>query len=145
MLFRRPLALRLSFAVITGFLALVEFVNALMSRSNLPILFFTLITGFCLLAFFSYSTGPNDIRLDGDQRTYERTVGWPWKPATQLGSFEDIKGVCVYPDGQAMLLINKPNFLYKGVVLSKSSTAASQALAEKVSREFGFPVVPYPK
>ncbi len=146
MVFHKPLSLRRSPLVIAGIMAVIAFVNLFMLRHNSVIFAFNLVICFCLPTSLVYLSGPNDIRLDGDQRTYERTTGWPWNPVTQIGSFEDIKGVCVSPDGQAMLLMNRRTFPYKGVVLGSSGTqATAQALAEDVSREFGFPIVPYPK
>ena len=110
------------------------------------------LTLFCVLCFFGTGfvyllrlSGPQDIRLDGSQRTYERTTGWPWKPTTQIGPFEDIKGVCVSPFSRTFLLTTKRTFGYKGIPLSSPYTSESQALAEDVSREFGFQIVPYPK
>ena len=146
MVFRKPLSSRRSLLFIAGIMVVIAFVNLFMSRHNSVVFAFNLVICFCLPASLAYLSGLNDIRLDGNQRTYERTIGWPWKPATQIGSFEDIKGVCVSPDGQAMLLMNRRTFPYKGIVISSSETqAAGQALAEDVSREFGFPIVPYPK
>lgn len=146
MVFRKPPSLRRPLLVIAGIMTVVEIVNLVMSRHNSLVFSFNLVTGFCLLAFLVYLSGPSDIRLDGDQRTYERITGWPWKPATQFGSFDDIKGVCVSLNGQAMLLMNKRIFPYKGVVLSSSGTkGTADALAEDLSREFGFPIVAYPK
>lgn len=160
MLFRRPLALRRSMIANAGLFAVIGFAFVVPSKSTLFTPVHILIIGFYCVAIllftahFVYDAGPNDIRLNGKGRTYERTTGWPWKPATQFGSFEDIKGICVDFDGQALLLMRKRTFLYKGVYLSGPSTsrpaqalarALARTLAEDVSREFGFPIVPYPK
>lgn len=113
-----------------------------------------------LLYFLYYVSGPADIRLDGERRTYERTTGWPWKPVTRTGSFADIRGVCVSPQNNVIILMTKPRWTSKGVIVSnpamssagssallidRSHIAASRALAEELCREYGFPLVPYPK
>ena len=95
-----------------------------------------------------YLSGPDDIRLDGKQRTYERTVGWPWKPAKRFGSFNGIKGVCISPLNTVWLLLEKPDFVKSTNGIALSYLGASQparALADELHRAYGFPVVPYPK
>ena len=99
----------------------------------------------CYFCFVLKFAGPNDIRLDGNERTYEWTTGW-WKPVTRQGSFEDIAGVCVSPRNAALLIIKKFQQPHESVpLLDFGPSAAAQALAEEVSRTFGFPIVPYPK
>ncbi len=102
--------------------------------------------GIGLALFFVYLSGPRDIRLDANQHRYELTTGWPWKPITRFGSFGDIQDVSISPSNTVSLQMKKPGPIFKGVVVSSSGTqAAAQTLAENVSREFGFPIVPYPK
>ena len=113
-----------------------------------------------VLWFLYRVVGPNDIRLDGEQLTYERTTGWPWKPTTRAGPFSDIKGVCISPHNNVILLITKQGKAYERVIVSspsmssassnalvidRSYTAASHALVEELNRVYGFPVVPCPK
>ena len=95
-----------------------------------------------------YLSGPDDIRLDGNQRTYKRTVGWPWKPAMRFGSFSDVKGICISPRNTVLLLLEKPDFVKStnGIVLSYSGARQpARALVEEINRAYGFPIVPYPK
>lgn len=95
-----------------------------------------------------YVSGPDDICLDGKQRTYTRTVGWPWKPTTRFGSFNSVKGVCISPRNTVLLLLEKPDFVKStnGIVLSHSGTSQpAHALAEELNRAYGFSIVPYPK
>ena len=89
--------------------------------------------------------GPNDIRLDGNERVYERTFGWPWKPTKRRGTFEDVKGICISPTNTVSLLQCKPGTSLRAILCSSGSRTGAQALAEEVSRTFGFPIVPYPK
>ena len=95
-----------------------------------------------------YLCGPDDIRLDETKRTYERTVGWPWKPKMFFGSFNDVKGVCISPRNTVLLLMKKPDFVKSSgaIVLSSYGTnEAARALVEELSRVYGFAIVPYPK
>jgi hypothetical protein len=113
-----------------------------------------------VLWFLYRIAGPNGIRLDGEQRTYEWTTGWPWKPETRIGSFADIKGVCISPRNSVIILMAKRQGLLKRVVVSdpamssirstaltidRSHVGESRALAEELNRVYGFPIVPYPK
>lgn len=90
--------------------------------------------------------GPDDIRLDGNERTYEWTTGW-WKPIKRRGSFDDIKSIDLGAQNQVWLTIGKESATSKNTVLLNSSgtRVQAQAFAEDVSREFGFPIVPYKK
>lgn len=148
MLFRKPLPMRRTTLAAAGFLTLLVLsllVSAPYMRNPAPVYIQSMI-GLSLPLFFLYLSGPDDIRLDGNQRAYERTIGWPWKPMTRFGSFEDIKGVCISPQNSVLLLLEKPGPISRGVVLSTSGTkTAAEALVEDLKREFGFPVAPYPK
>ena len=102
------------------------------------------LLGLCLI--FVYLSGPNDTRIDGERRTFERTAGWPWRPKTREGSLDDLKGVCISPRNNVLLLPRKPGQLTKGYQLSSAETKkAAQALAEKVSQVTGLPVMDYPR
>ena len=102
------------------------------------------LLGLCLV--FVYLSGPQETRLDGDQRTFENTAGWPWRPRSRTGSLDDLKGVCVSPRNNVLLLPRKPGKLTKGYQLSSTGTKqAAQALAEKVSQATGLPIVDYPR
>lgn len=111
-----------------------------------PAFYYAGLLGVGLTLFLLRLSGPDDIRLNGDQRTYERTVGWPWKPVTHTGTFDDIKGVCVTPRYNVLLLLKKPGWPRQGVVLGSSlRSSAANELAEEVSRTLGIPIVPYPR
>lgn len=112
-------------------------------KGDLLLYFVSLVGAGWLLFFLYFVAGPDDIRLDGNSGTYELTAGWPWKPMTRFGSFDAIRGVCLTPRNGVLLLLKKPGWIRKGVVLSRSGT--SRALAEEVSREFGFPILSYSK
>jgi hypothetical protein len=120
------------------------------------------VVGAAWVLWFLYRiAGPNDIRLDGEQRTYDRTTGWPWKPVRAIGSFADIRGVCISPGRRVMLLMVKRKSLRRGVVVSNpaisatgssalfvdniSVTAATHKLMEELNQKYGFPIVPYQK
>ena len=89
--------------------------------------------------------GPNDIRLDGNERVYYRTFGWPWKLTKCQGTFENIKGICISPTNSVLLLQCKPDTSLRAILYSSGSRMGAQAFAEDVSRELGLPIVPYPK
>ncbi len=152
MQFRRPHAASRSMMVIAGYVALMELAIVIAYRhisltpEHILIVSFFFLDTPLFLAFLVYLAGPNDIFLDGNRRTYEWTTGWLWKPTTRFGSFDDIKGISVSRRYGVMLLMNKRSFPYSSIGLSNSGTsAAAQTLAEDVSREFGFLIVPYPK
>lgn len=151
MLFRRPLSQRrISLAVCGLFLALLFVTLSLAAANGLtwkqPAFYYLSGDGLGLALLFVYLSGPRDIRLDASQRRYEMTTGWPWNPVTHFGSFDDIQGVSVSPSNTVSLQLKKPGAIFKGVVVSSSGTQmAAQALAEDLSREFNFPIVPYPK
>jgi len=97
----------------------------------------------------AYSSGPGDTRLDGEQRTYERVDGWPWKPRTRVWSLDEFGGVCVgrkYPVS-VMLLRKAPGTWGSKVIVvdSLKTPNAAQAMAERVSQATGLPIVPYPR
>lgn len=101
--------------------------------------------GLVLFSFYNIA-GPDDIRLDGSECVYERTFGWPWKPTKRRGTFENIKGISISPANAVWLLLYKRDTILGGTMLYSSGTRiGAEALAEDVSREFGFPIVPYPK
>lgn len=149
MLFRKPPAARrlealLSVAV-TVQLVVGPLVGAVLTGKTFWAALSALGAGWVLF-FLYYVCGPDDIRLNGDQRTYERTVGWPWKPVTHTGTFGDIKGVCVTPRYNVLLLLKKPGWPRQGVVLGSSlRSSAANELAEEVSRTLGIPIVPCPR
>ncbi len=43
-----------------------------------------------------YLSGPNDLFLDVDRRTYRRVYGWPFRPCVQEGPWEDMAGVYMW-------------------------------------------------
>ena len=137
MQFRKPLPMRRITLAAVGFLALLVLsllISAPYAR-NPGQAFLPVVVGLGLPVLFLYLAGPDDIRLDGRQRTYERTVGWPWKPKTFAGPFNGVKGVCVSPRNSVLLLMEKSGPLTKGVVLSSSGPkAAAEALAEELKR-----------
>ncbi len=46
---------------------------------------------------FFYASGPNDLSIDSDRRTYRQTRGWPHSPTIESGLLdEDIAGIAVY-------------------------------------------------
>ena len=163
MLFRKPPAVRrmetlLSVAV-TVQLVVGPLVGAVLTGK--PFFAVASLVGLgWVLWFLSRVVGPHDLRLDGERLTYERTAGWPWKPITRTGPFSDIKGVCLSPNNNVILLIAKPGMAPRRVIVStpymssagssallidNSCIAESRALAEKLNRIYGFPIVPYSK
>ncbi|MGI4788113.1 MAG: hypothetical protein ACRYFS_04605 [Janthinobacterium lividum] len=148
MLFQKPLPLRRSILAASGFCVLMLLSLLAMAhgaRNPFP-MYLQSIVAVSLPVFFLYLSGPNDIRLDGGQRTYERTRGWPWKPVTQFGTFESVKGIAVSPQNSVLLLLEKSGTLSKGVILSSTGTkTAAEALVEELRQAYGFPIVPYPK
>ena len=148
MLFRKPLPLRRTLLAIAGFTFLI-FLNTVFvaSEGRNPLLgYFICVVPLILPVIFLYASGPNDIRLDGSQRTFEWTVGFPWNPVTQFGTFDDIKGISVSLQDGIELVMEKPGALSRSVNLCNSGTkAAAEALVEDLRREYGFAVVPYPK
>ena len=148
MLFRKPLPLRRTCLAITGFTFLI-FLNIVViaSEGRNPLAgYFICIVPLVLPVIFLYASGPNDIRLDGGRRTFERTVGFPWKPVTKFGTFDDIKGISISFQDGVELVLEKPVAFSKSVKLSSSGTnEAAKALVEELKQMYGFAVVPYPK
>ncbi len=151
-LFRKPPALRRVQWAIFWFVALITFsltAASLALREQDPSLFYIEgVVGLGISSVLLYLCGPDDIRFDGTKRTYERTVGWPWKPKTLFGSFSDVNGVCISPRNTVLLLLKKPDFVKSTGAIVLSSYGAGQpahALAEELNRVYGFPIVPYPK
>lgn len=151
-LFRKPPALQREQWTAFWFVALITFsltAASLALREQDPSLFYIEgVVGLGISSVLLYLCGSDDIRLDGTQRTYERMVGWPWKPKTLFGSFSDVKGVCISPRNTVVLLLKKPDFVKStgAIVLSShGSDQAARALAEKLNCVYGFPIVPYPK
>ncbi len=150
MQFRKPLALRRRELVLFWLMVLVAFgtVATAQSFSTLHATI-TECNGAFLLSLsviLLYLSGPDDIRLDGKQRTYERAVGWFWKPKKRFGSFSDVKGICISPQNSVLLLMKKPDFVKStnGIVLSSfRESYPARALAEELNRVYGFPIVPY--
>ena len=150
MLFRKPLALRRQQLTLFWFAVFVTFGSVVASQvlQRASHLYVGGTVGLCISVIFLYLSVPDDIRLDGKQRLYERTVGWPWKPKRRFGSFNGIKGVCISPRNTVWLLLDKPDFVKStnGIALSYSGASQSaRALAEELNRVYGFPIVPYPK
>ena len=150
MLFRKPPALRRQQLTLFWFGVFVTFGSVVASQvlQRTSLLYVNGTVGICISVIFLYLSGPDDIRLDGTQRTYERTLGWFWKPTTRFGSFNGIKGVCISPRNTVWLLMEKPDFVKSTGGIALSYLGASQparVLAEEVNRLYGFPIVPYPK
>jgi len=150
MQFRKPLALQRGQLSAFWFAVLVTFGTTAAGQALRSPLIFDIngLIGLSISFILLYLSGPDDIRLDGEQRTYERTVGWPWKPKTLFGSFGDVKGVCISPRNRVLLLLKKPDFVKSTgeiVLSSYGSDQAAYALAEELNREYGFPIVPCPK
>ena len=148
MLFRKPLPLRRTLLAIAGFSFLIFLdIVFIASEGRNPLAgYFLCVVPLILPVIFLYASGPNDIRLDGSRRTYEWTVGFPWKPVTKFGTFDGIKGMSISFEDGVELVLEKPGALSKSVTLSSSGTnEAAKALVEKLKREYGFAVMPYPK
>jgi hypothetical protein len=150
MQFRKPLALRRAELALFWLMVLTAF-GTVATAQNWRNAFIIDGNGIFLLslsAIVLYLSGPDDVRLDGKQRAYERTVGWLWKPATRIGSFNGIRGICISPQNSVLLLMEKPDFVKStnGIVLSCfRESQPARALAEEMNRMYGFPIVPYPK
>lgn len=148
MLFRKPLPLRRVTLAAVGFFCLLlinTLAIAIEARNPVPVYFMSL-AALGLPMLFLYLSGPDDIRLDGSQRTYERTQGFSWKPVTKFGTFDGIKGISITPQNGVQLVLEKPGPIFGGIMLSSTGPkAAAQALVEDLKREYGFAVVPYPK
>lgn len=146
MLFRKPLPMRRATLAAASFLFLLVLsllISAPYMRNPVPA-YLPVVIGLSLPVFFLYLSGPDDIRLDGSRRTYERTIGWSWKPVTRFGTFDGIQGVAVSPRNSVLLMLKKPGPISRGVVLSSSGTnEAAKALVEEVKQRYGFPIVPY--
>jgi len=150
MLFRKPLALRRQQRTLFWFAIFVTSgtVVGAQALNDAPLSYIEGIVGLSISFIFLYLSGPDDIRLNGKQRTYERTVGWPWKPTTRFGSFNGVKGVCISPRNTVWLLLEKPDFVKSasGIALSYSGAGQSaRALADELNLAYGFSIVPYPK
>ncbi len=151
-LFRKPPALRRVQWAMFWFAMLVWCGGMTAARAlqeHDPSLFYIEgVVGLGISFIFLYLAGPDDIRLDAEQRTYEHTIGWPWKPKTRFGSFSDVKGVCISPRNTVLLLLNNPDFVKSTGSIVLSSYGADQparALVEELNRVYGFPIVPCPK
>lgn len=149
MQFRKPLALQRQQVALFWLLVVVAFgtVAAAQSLRNALVIDLNGVFLLGLSVITLYVSGPDDIRLDGTQRTYERTVGWLWKPRTLFGSFGDVKGVCISPRNRVLLLLKKPDFVKStgAIVLSGyGADESAYALAQELNQMYGFPIVPYP-
>ncbi len=146
MLFRKPLPLRRFTLAAAGF-GILLFISTLVLASearNPPPAYVMSVATLSLPVLFLYLSGPSDIRLDGSQRTYERTQGFPWKPVTQFGTFSGIKGVSVSPQNSVQLVLEKPGAVSRGVMLCSTGTkATAEALVEELRQIYGFARVPY--
>lgn len=150
MQFRKPLALQRAQLVAFWFAVLVTIGGTTAAQSlRDPVLpYIEGVVGTSISLIFLYLSGPDDVQLDGKQRTYKRTVGWPWKPTTCFGSFSGVKGICISPRNTVLLLLEKPDFVKSTNAIVLSYSGASQpahALAEELNRAYGFSIVPYPK
>ena len=146
MLFRKPLPLRRTLLTIAGFTFFIFLDTVFIaSEGRNPLAgYFICIVPLILPVIFLYASGPNDIRLDRSRRTYEWTIGFPWKPVTKFGTFDDIKGIRVSLEDGVELVLEKPAALSKSVKLSSSGTnEAAKALVEELKRMYGFAVLPY--
>lgn len=159
--FRKPHALRRSSLMIPGvfFLMLLPTLLATPSHRRYEAvqtsqmqLTQTLIKGYMaasvlgLSLLFVYLGGPFEMRLDGRQRVYEKTTGWPWRPETRRGSLDDYKGICVTRRNSIMLVPRSPRRLITGDILSDAaSKQAARTLAEEVRRVTGVPIIDCPQ
>ena len=151
-LFRKPPALWRGQWAMFWFAALLTFsltaTSFALQKQDPSLFYIEGIGGTGLSSIILYWCGPDDIRLDAIQRTYMRTVGWPWKPKTLFGSFSDVKGVCINPQNTVLLLMKRPDFMKSSGAIVLSSYGTSQfarALTEELNRVYGFPIVPYSK
>ena len=162
--FRKPRALRRSSLMIPGVFFLMLFPILLatpvhhrygqyeITPTPQQQLTQTLIKGYMaasalgLSLLFVYLGGPFEMRLDGRQRVYEKTAGWPWRPETQRGPFDDYKGVCITRRNSIMLVPRNPRRLTVGDILSDAaSKQAARTLAEEISRVTGIPLIACPQ
>ncbi len=149
MLFRKPLPLRRLALAGSGFLFLLFINNMAVSaaegRNPLPA-YVMCIVSLWLPLLALYEAGPDDLRLDGGQRTYERRFGWPWKPKTSYGTFDDIKGVRISPQNTVYIHLKETEAVRAGIAVGRHGiTAAAEKLVEELKREYGFAVMPYPR
>ncbi len=146
MLFRKPLPLRRAAVAGFGLLSLIFISNMVLVAGVVKDLLPAYVM--CILALWLpvlslHESGPDDIRLDGSQRVYERRFGWPWKPSTRSGSFDDIEGVRISRQNTVYIHLKQ---VKAGIAVSSSGTkAAAEALVNELKREYGFPVLTYPK
>ncbi|MGI4788112.1 MAG: hypothetical protein ACRYFS_04600 [Janthinobacterium lividum] len=163
MLFRKPPTVRrmetLLSVGISIQLVVCPLVGAVLTGN--PFWAIVVLVGMGWVFWFLYRVvGPNDFRLDGERLTYDRMTGWPWKPMTRSGPFSDIKGVCLSPNNNVILLVAKPGKALERViiispslasagssslVIDRSYIAESHAFAEEIHQVYGFPIVPYPR
>lgn len=161
LVFRKPRALRRNTLMMPGVFLLMLFPILLATpphrqyeaeQTSSQQLTQTLIKGYMaasalsLSLLFVYLGGPFEMRLDGRQRVYEKTAGWPWRPKTRRGSLDDYKEVCVTRRNNIMLVPRSPRRLITGDILSDAaSKQAARTLVEEVSRVTGIPIVDCPQ
>lgn len=91
--------------------------------------------GAMMFALYHFA-GPDDIQLDGSQRTYKRKFGWPWKPTTSCGMFDDIKGIRISPQNTVYIHLKETEAVRRGIAIGRYGTkAAAAALTEELKRE----------
>ena len=106
--FRKPWGVRLFMALLAAFIItgypLLYAVGAFDVRGRPPIsaaetwALFGLLEIICIGVGLPllYLSGPNELFLDVDRRTYRHVYGWPFRPRVREGSWEEMAGVYIW-------------------------------------------------
>jgi hypothetical protein len=115
---------------------------------------FGLLESLCtaIAAPIYYASGPNDIFINLDRRTYRLVHGWPHGPKTQEGPLEDLAGIfvwCRYMNTDYRVGIAWKNEWRSGrrrfVMLGGfNRSGAADRLAEETAATLGLPLVKPP-
>jgi len=142
--FRKPLLRRIGM-VLTS-IALLQALLMVANEGWGAVLLFTLLWfpfGIVLL----WISGPDELRLNMAERTYQRVSGWPFRSKTRSGSWTDLWGVYIGYAGRSTYIVGlRGNRLGGRVDLGRFKVyAAAEQFAQELMSELSLARVPTPK
>ncbi len=107
--FRKPLGLRsaaalFSFTVATWPLLIVGDAStrhAIISSQTWELFTISMVASFAVILVCVRASGPNDVVMSPEIRTYRRLTGWLVFPNVRSGTWDDIAGIYVWSNGSS--------------------------------------------
>lgn len=157
MVFRKRLALRIFMAIMGFYMSIggpivlwYKFMNA-SDKPGIVVLvsvwavfaLLSIATGILLVRF----SGPEDLYLNLDQRTYRLISGWPLFPVNRSGKWDDMAGIYVHSFGSSSVEVGiswRHNKKHRTALGKFGRRQLASQFAEDIASKLGLPQIVLP-